>query len=408
MGIKLDAIRARKDEAAKYMEQEIVHTIKSFGKRRPGSEGETKAVHYMADKLREYGCDSVTVEPFDVHTGAFMGWIYFCMTVVLAAFGLYFVGERWSQIAAVCLIAIGLVLFVGEFVFYFKVIDPLYRKQTSHNVTAVKKPTGEVKQRIFYNGHPDVANEFTFSYHFGFKVYAAHFLGSLVGLGYFVTILVLQLTGILPRETVLLLGYIGLIFVPFWVGMYFMSNPKMPVDGANDNLTACYMGIALMKELQEQGIELEHTEVGVLITGSEEEGLRGAKAWAAAHQGEYQDVDTYFFCYDTIRERDYFAVNLKDLNGTVKADAEAGEMFLQAAKTVGVKFSKGLVPFGGGATDSAALAQGGFKSVGITGMNHNLERYYHTREDSYDNLDLTALADCFAVSTQLLEDLENR
>ncbi|MDR2753687.1 MAG: M20/M25/M40 family metallo-hydrolase [Oscillospiraceae bacterium] len=408
MGMQLDAIKSQKGAAARYIEEEIVHTIKSFGKRRPGSEGETKAVEYMAEKLKEYGCDEVTVEPFDVHTGAFMGWIYFSITAMLAAFGLYFVGARWSQIAAACLLAVGIALFLGEFLLYFKFIDPLYPKKTSHNVTAVKKTTGEVKHRIFYNGHPDVANEFTFSYHFGFKVYATHFLGSLVGLGYFAVILITQITGLLPPKTVLLLGYIGCVFVPFWVGMYFMSNPKRPVDGANDNLTACYMGIALIKELKEQGIELEHTEVGVLITGSEEEGLRGAKAWAAAHKDEYQDVDTYFYCYDTIREKEYFSVNLKDLNGLVKADQEAGDMFLAAAKKVGVKFSKGLVPFGGGATDSAALCQGGFKAVGITGMNHNLERYYHTRKDSYDNLDLEALADCFAVSTQLLEDLENR
>jgi hypothetical protein len=60
-----------------------------------------------------------------------------------------------------------------------------------------------------------------------------------------------------------------------------------------------------------------------------------------------------------------------------------------------------------GATDSAAFNQGGFKSVGITGMSHDIQKYYHTREDSYDNTDLDALADCFAISVQALEDLEN-
>lgn len=65
---------------------------------------------------------------------------------------------------------------------------------------------------------------------------------------------------------------------------------------------------------------------------------------------------------------------------------------------------EGSVPFG--ATDSAAFNQGGFRAVGITAMDHNLKNYYHTRYDSYDNLDKECLADCFAVSVQVLEDFE--
>ena len=70
--------------------------------------------------------------------------------------------------------------------------------------------------------------------------------------------------------------------------------------------------------------------------------------------------------------------------------------------------SSGLVElYYDSATDSAAFNQGGFRATGITAMNHNLQNYYHTRYDSSDNLDLGALADCFAVSVQVLEDLEN-
>ena len=46
------------------------------------------------------------------------------------------------------------------------------------------------------------------------------------------------------------------------------------------------MGITLLREMEQHGINLENTEVGVILTGSEEAGLRGAKAWTAAHQDE--------------------------------------------------------------------------------------------------------------------------
>ena len=59
--------------------------------------------------------------------------------------------------------------------------------------------------------------------------------------------------------------------------MYWFSNTKKVVDGANDNLTACYMAMAALKTLKDEGIEFENTEVCVLLTGSEEAGLRGPK-----------------------------------------------------------------------------------------------------------------------------------
>lgn len=409
MGSSLDRIKSQKAESAKFMEDEITHIIKNFEKRQPGSAGEKQAIDYMAEQLKEYGCDVVKVEPFKLNPGAFMGWIYISITLLLAAVALYFAGVVWSalwaQIVSLCLCGIGVFIFMGEFFLYKQIVDPFFREKTSHNITAIKKPAGEVKRRIFINGHPDAANEFRFHYHLGFTVYSLHFLLSLVGIIYFLAILIASMCGI-SHNIALIMGYVGLIFVPLWFGMYFMSDPKTPVDGANDNLTACYLGISLMKDLKEQGIELDHTEVGVLITGSEEAGLRGAKAWAKAHKGEYQDVDTYFFCFDTIREKDFLQVNMKDLNGRVPGSKEAADMFLNAAKKVGTKCGKGMVPFGGGATDSAALSQGGFKSVGITGMSHNLKKYYHTRDDSYDNLDLIALADCYEACVQMIEDSE--
>ena len=68
---------------------------------------------------------------------------------------------------------------------------------------------------------------------------------------------------------------------------------------------------------------------------------------------------------------------------------------------------KGWVPPLGGATDSAAFAQAGFRATGVTGLNHKLEDYYHTRRDTYDNMNKEGLAGCFAVSVKALEMFDN-
>ena len=68
--------------------------------------------------------------------------------------------------------------------------------------------------------------------------------------------------------------------------------------------------------------------------------------------------------------------------------------------------NKTLVPPLGGATDSAAFAQGGYKVTGITALNHVLEDYYHTLKDTYTNLDKNCLADCYAISVKCLEKFD--
>ena len=178
------------------------------------------------------------------------------------------------------------------------------------------------------------------------------------------------------------------------------------MDGANDNLTGCLLGIALLREMERQGIRPEHTEIGVLLTGSEEAGLRGAKAWCRAHQEDYRDVPTGILCYDTIHTPSQLMVNRKDLNGTVLSDQGMADAFLKAAEAAGVPCRSGLVPLFGGATDSAAFTQGGFRSVGVTGLSHNLERYYHTRLDTPDNLDPEGLENCYKATVEFIRALE--
>ena len=199
----------------------------------------------------------------------------------------------------------------------------------------------------------------------------------------------------------------GLIFVPFLFGLYFMWNKNRVVDGANDNLSGCYMGIAILKALKDEGIELQNTELGVILTGSEEAGLRGSKAWCEAHKGEFDDVPTIILSYDTIHDPKYLMTNYRDLNGTVKVDKDASDLFMEAAKELNIHCTKGMVPPLGGATDSAAFAQAGFRATGITGLNHKLEDYYHPRRDTYDNMNAEGLAGCFAVSVKALEMFDN-
>ena len=409
--MNLKSIIDKKDKFADYMVSEITHICKTFEKREPGSKGELQACEYMAGVLRdECGCDRVEIESFKETPGSFFGWIYFTITFVLAAIALFFV----FPLVSILLIVAGFFILFMQFGLYKKLIDRCFPERTGHNVTAVKSCTGEVKRRIFFNGHPDAAWEWPVNYKLGGVGFEGHAVICGIGAVYYLVIAIIAVVknGVAfgnfdASSTLGKMALWGLLFVPFLVGLYWMWNKNRIVDGANDNLSGCYMGISVLKALKEEGIDLENTEVGVILTGSEEAGLRGAKAWCEKHKGEFDDVPTFIFSYDTIYDPKYLMTNYRDLNGTVKADKDVSDLFMEAAQELGIPCKKGWVPPLGGATDSAAFAQAGFRATGVTGLNHKLENYYHTRRDTYDNMNKEGLAGCFAVSVKALEMFDN-
>lgn len=403
--MKLTQLKDNKAQSAKYMHGFISHVIKSFGKRDCGSKGEVDAVKYMAQEVAPYATD-VKTEPYDVHTLAFMGWIYITVTLILGAF----VSAFFMPMLSIILICVGMALMVLEFVFYRQVVDFLFPKRQSLNMTAIKKPQGEVKRRVLISGHADAAYEWTLNYYLGGKAFIAHFLISIIGILYFMAVAIAAcvkgaiFTPITDRAIFIALCCSG-VFVPFWILMYFLFNPRVIADGATDNLTGCAMGISFLKALSDNGIEFENTEVGCICAGGEEAGLRGSKAWVKAHKNDFKDCPTTILCIDTIREDDHILVNYKDMNGFIKCDPEATELWLDACKEEGIPCKKGSVALG--ATDAAAYTQGGFNSVCVTAMNFNLPRYYHTRLDVAEDVNEDCLAKTFSVLCSFVEKIDD-
>lgn len=392
--------KERTEESVEYICDGIKDIIINFGKRDPGSEGERQAQEYMAEELRKYS-DDVVIEDFKVNPLAFMGWIPISITLILLAFlSLFFV-----PFVSLILTILAIIPMVAQFVLYRQLIDPLFPEKVSCNVMATKRPTGEVKRRIVFNGHADATWEWTFNHKFGFKGFTTMFFVSIVGLVYLLAYLTFTLitTGFgfrISSGFTLTLGLINLIFVPFWIGMYWFSNLKVVVDGANDNLTACLMSMAIMKTVKEEGIELENTELCALISGSEEAGLRGAKAFAKRHKDDYKDCETIFIPMETLRELDCLTIYSRDLNGLVKTDEQVCALLKKAGRAVGREIPYSTVTVG--ATDAAAFTQAGMKAACIAALDHNLKDYYHTRKDTYDNLNKECLGVVYEVAMETL------
>lgn len=377
----------------------IKKICKDVGPRPAGSEQEHEAQKLMAAEL-DGACDKVEIEPFDVHPGAFLGWILTDGIMMIAAIVLFFFG---MSAIALALCALSLIFAIVEFLLYKKLLDPFFPKKTSHNVVAVRKPKGEVRRRIIFSGHADSANEWRFTYYGGSKllvpIIGLRFVGILLGL-------VLGIWAVAAGHAfsaadsgaLNVMRYVFLAWIPILFTALFFENKKRPVMGANDDLTGCFISMAVVKYMQQHDIRFENTEVWVVLTGSEEAGLRGAKAFCKAHKNELSDVETVFVGLDTIRDYDFAAVYSRDLTGTVKNDAGACALVKEAAKQTGLDLPYKSVFFG--ATDAAAVTQAGMKAVSVAAMDPAPAKYYHTRLDTADNLDIKTVEAVLGVALE--------
>lgn len=421
----------------KYMSSGIKHVCETFKRRAPGTKSERDAQEYFRDELKKYS-DKVVMEDFTLHPGAFMGFIIIASILLLVSIGLYWlvpfetainngIANAYMSVNDISLHAyytsadaavyqaavssaqnvfwnivillpavftlLGVLMFVFEFLMYRNFVDFLFKKKVSRNVFAVRKPSGEVKRRIIFGGHADAANEWTYSYRGGIAALGAVMFGAIGGLIFSFAATVIRYIDFLSADYLYYIsestgwkavGIVLLCLVPFAVAILFFINYKIVVDGANDNLSACYIAMGVLKEMADNDFRFENTEVCCLITGAEEAGLRGAKAFAKTHKQELSDVETIAITMDTMREVDQLQVYTRGCTGTVKDDDAVGDLLHEAGLKCDIDMPvAGIYP---GAVDAEGFSMYGMRACGFCGVNHNPKRYYHTREDTWTNI----------------------
>ena len=391
-------------ETMTYITRQIRYACETFINRCGGSPSERACQKHFFRELLKYS-DTVREEEFSFHPRAFMGWIIPCGIMAVLSVALYWLRGLHTSIlipiAGFALTTLSLLTFVFEFVLYQKFSDPFYPKGTSANVYASRKPYGEVRRRIIFGGHADAAYEMTYCLQNNVRRMYAIFFGAIIGMLYTwllsaaVLIASLALGPIELSGVTAGLGFVAIGFVPFFIAALFFINWNKIVDGANDNLTGCLICMSVLREMFIGGERLEHTEVCCLITGCEEEGLRGAAAFAKAHNEDLSDVETIFIAVDTLRETRHLKVYTRGMNGTQKNSEAVGLLLQQAGRRRGIRLTQpGWYP---GATDAEAFSREGIASCGLCGVDHVPKTYYHTRHDTADNID----EGCIKVSLEI-------
>jgi len=259
------------------------------------------------------------------------------------------------------------------------------------------KPERAVRRRIILNGHTDAAYEWRYHYRWP-RAFPWLVRYGLLGLPLAVLfhLIAVVLVFTMPNSSALLwLGLAQVLLLPGFVLALFFTDFETTVSGANDNLSGVFIALGVVKALREAGVRFEHTELACLITGSEEAGLRGAKAWAARHAGELDDCETVILTLDTLRDLGHMTVFDRDLNGTVRNDPVFSALVQASAKTCGYDIPLAPIPLG--STDAAAFTQAGLRATALCAMDPAPAHFYHTRRDTVEAMDPECIAVAIAV-----------
>ncbi len=372
------------DRAADYVLQAARQVVDSFGPRPPGSDGEEQAQRFLRDELEPVTDGPVRFEAFPVAQKAFFATPRITGALLFGAI----VGWWISPWLALQISAVAIVILYCELGLYWQLIDPLFPKRTSHNVLGTQRPSGKVLRRLVLNAHADAAYEWRWHYRFPrvfpFLVWYAFASGAIVFCAG-AAVVALECCGAGSPELRTVVGLSQLAFVPgIFIAIWFTSFRQVS-PGANDDLSGALIITGLAKYLRASGLQLENTELIYLITGSEEAGLRGAKAFTRRLKDDWQDVPTAVVTLDTIRDLNHLRVYTRDRNGSVRHDPAVCQWLHDAGRRCGLEMGYASVYLG--STDATVFTLAGIPAAALCAMDPRPADYYHNRRDCPDNMD---------------------
>jgi len=391
-------------ELQKYLIDFMHKVLDRVGGREAGSRQEKIASEMIEAEFSQY-CDETISEPFVVAPRAFLGFLPWIVVTYWISLIVY-----WkTPLVSLLIMSVALVVFIEQFVLSHPFLDPLYKKSESRNLTGVIKPSGEVRQRLFFNAHVDSAYEFTIWYIFkGANI--IFMIAGVLAIFYMEILAILKvifdLAGHGDKPFLATMGYIAVGLVPFTIPFLFFVSKRV-VPGASDDLSgiAAMIGIAKrVKEMKNNGQLPKHTEIRFLALGSEEAGLRGSIAYVRQNSHLLKDCKTYNVTFEGIEAPEKMRVITHEFF-KAKHSKTLENMLFNIAKRNDWFLRTDVIPFGG--TDASTFTQEGVESTCLLGMNTQpWPINYHTRRDTMEYVTPEGLERAVDFGVELLKDLD--
>lgn len=402
-----------------YMYNFVDTICKKFGPRYSCSEAERNANIWIKEELDTF-CDETIIDEFETRPALYpQGLIK--VTGILAGVSPLFMPLAFPfPIISFILIILGLIVLYTELFLMKEWIRFLFQTKKSTNVFGIIKPTEEVKFRIVFEGHTDSAKEMNIA---SYKPIWRRIIG-ITGLYFLFHTIIFSLwkfiaqiisgTSIVITNwsiasiTILdLIYFIPLILVyPFFVLLLKGFLGKTVVLGANDNLSASAVAVAIGKYLSKD--RPKNVEVWIGSQGSEEIGDKGAKAFVEKY-GKLGILDnSYTVVLECCGAAEDMCIIEKDMHQAVY-DPEINKLLTKAHEEAKIENPDILDIRTGslkiGACDACRFIHKGFKAAALMGMEHEKNRAvnWHSVKDAPENTYKKILQDFLIVSLKFVE-----
>lgn len=367
---------------------DLIETLAGeIGPRRPTSRAEAVAAEVIADSLRSSGVDA-RIEPF----ASYASFAYPVGAISALALAPALLPRRWRALrAALGLGAAGLLLAEGG-LRRTPLSDALATRE-SRNVVATVEPRGEARRTLCLVAHSDTSRS-GLVFHPALGPYLQPLfsapLAAVIGLA--------AAPALESRRAGRTL--VGALRAVVAASMVLLAERELrgeDVPGANDNASGTASVVQLAGEVA--AAPLESTRLAVLITGSEEAGLIGARAFL-----DTRDTDDWLFVnFDGVGA----AATLRYLpeEGIGRAWPADQRLIALAERIRSERPELGLQPLDAptGLTydATAVLARGGRALTLVAGDRGRIPNY-HQPSDTAENIDRGALERAIAVGRELI------
>jgi aminopeptidase YwaD len=390
----------------------------------PGSSQERERADIIKKEIESHlGAGNVEVEEFKVAPGAFLGsypvgaFLILIATLLNISMNSFAGIVPWITAVASLLLSItSILLIIFEFILYFEIIDPLFKKKKSVNVigTLRKSKTKKVKRLLILSGHHDSALELTWLRFLGYGLF---FATATIFIGFITVIFmsILQTVGMVTGNVELVrtgtLGWVLLTYpiVPSVIFAMFFSRGRKNggiVPGAVDNLSASALSVAMCRFLVENPSYIpDDTEVRFISFGSEEAGLRGSRNYVGRHLEDLKSLDVRVLNFEMVAHPE-IAILTSDVNRTVKNSPEIVKSVVEAAKRAGVPYEVKPYPLGGGGSDAGSFSEEGLKATTLLPfkMPEQMMAFHHQKWDDYEKVTIEPLLNVLKLTFEWVQN----
>ena len=429
-----------REETKKYAQEAydiICDAAHKIGPRLPGSEGERKYAKYMGDKLKEIGITPKT-EQFGVAPRSgigglpYAGWFGFALSILTyLALG---ISSVWFGMALAS-VAVFAWLILSCFL-YRTWFDIFFKHKVSQNVYGELLPEdGEYDYTVILSGHTDTSwtwkhSEKTYKHRnkpvLGLiEVYAKVGFGAvcvffMMAVSIVMTAIIIGVNSYAPWAVTIAQSSsfaafnTALYFIPIVtaIGSLFVANCNDPRDeyasrGAMDNASGCALAYEVIKYYKENPDKMpKRCRIIDFNCGSEEAGLRGSLAFTKEHKYDGMLENAWNINIDSVADKDYFEVVIKDDWQFTRFDTDLEQMFKDTFKELEIESKTGgCIHNPAGGCDSTPLTKAGIKSVTFAAQNPVLTYYYHTIHDMPERFEPETVGKGFEVILGVIDKI---